>query len=148
MKTNELLIIIFLVVFVLGAIWYKYQQNLNYAIEVEKQREAQMVTRTNIQGTIVQDSMGPNLLDKELTEVEPDELGFPEPAGKGVRQLEPEQSMIDKYYTNQSQDVPMNNKKLPIGSCPISRQMSRDLPVANAPMCMAIREDSDMRLHV
>ena len=65
-----------------------------------------------------------------------------------MRQLEPEQSMIDKYYTNQNQDVPMNNKKLPIGACPISRQMSRDLPVANAPMCMAVSENSDMRLHV
>ena len=147
MKTYELLIIIFLVVFVLGAIWYKYQQNINYANELEKQREAQMVTRTNIQGDVIQDSMGPNLLDKELTEVEPDELVFPEHAGKGVRQLEPEQHMIDKYYTNQNQDVPINNKRLPIGECPISRPMSRDLPVANAPMCMAVRDDSDMRLH-
>lgn len=149
MKTYELLIIIFLVVFVLGAIWYKYQENLNYLNEVERKRlESEKVELINMQGEVVQNNMGPNFLDTELTNAEPDELGFPEPAGKGVRQLEPEKNMIDKYYTNQSQDVPINNKKLPIGACPISRQMSRDLPVANAPMCMAVREDSDMRLRV
>ena len=148
MNSTEIAIICIFVGIVLAALIYKYYKNLEYAKEIEKQKlEAQQLTQTNMQGKLVDTIVGPNLLDKNVTEQYPDELGFPEPSGKGVRNLEPEPSMIDTYYKDANSDIPINNKQLPIGACPYSRPMSRDLPVANAPMCMATRDDSDMRLH-
>jgi hypothetical protein len=148
MNSTEIAVLCAIVIFVLGIFIYKYYKNLEYAKEVERQTlEAQLMKQTNMQGKLVDTVVGPNLLDKTVTEQYPDELGFPEPSGKGVRHLEPEPAMIDKYYKDTNINVPVNNKKLPIGACPFSRPMSRDLPVANVPMCMATRDDSDMRLH-
>ena len=148
MNSTEIAVLCAIVIFVLGIFIYKYYKNLEYAKEVERQTlEAQLMKQTNMQGKLVDTVVGPNLLDKTVTEQYPDELGFPEPAGKGVRNLEPEPDMIDKYYRDTNNGVPINNKQLPIGACPFSRPMSRDLPVANAPMCMATSETSDMRLH-
>ena len=148
MNSTEIIVICVFVGVILAALAYKYYQNLQFAKEVERQRlEAQQIKQTNMQGDLIDTIAGPNMLDKNITEQYPDELGFPEPSGKGVRNLEPEPEMIDKFYKDLNSDVPVNNKQLPIGACPYSRPMSRDLPVANAPMCMAMREDSDMRLH-
>jgi hypothetical protein len=150
MKLNEIIIIVLIILLVLGALWYRYLLNIQIQKEADDQRlQALKVARTNIQGTIVHEHVEPNMLDKTDTETYPDEIGFPEPSGKGVKQLTPEQSMIDTYYTNATHiDVPLNNKQLPIGSCPFSRPMSKDLPLANVPMCMAVDNDSNMRIDV
>ena len=145
MNINEITIIIIIIVIAFAILWYNYQVSQQYANSMEQQK-LESVKITNIQGQVVDALTEPNILDKTSTDVYPDEIGFPEPAGKGVRNLTPEPSMISKYYTDSHNAVPLNNAQMPIGACPISRPMSRDLPVANAPMCMAVREDSDMRL--
>lgn len=147
MKSYEILIIVVFICIAGGVLWYNYELKQQYLRDVEKQQlEAQKVKITNIHGDIVDAVADTNLLDKSITETYPDEIGFPEPAGKGVKNITPEPDMIAKYYTSTQNDVPLNNALRPIGACPISRPMSRDLPVANAPMCMATRDDSDMRL--
>ncbi len=64
-------------------------------------------------------------------------IGRPRKAGKADKQIEPEQSMISKYYTNALENVPRQYCQKPIGACPVSKAMSSALPVGNIPMCMA-----------
>ena len=149
MNLNEYIIIGLVVLLLLGALWYKYQEYIRYQKEMDDQYlKLLQVKVTNIQGEVEDKYVEPNMLEKIITDSYPDELGFPEPAGKGVKNLTPEQSMIDTYYTDITYNgIPINNVKLPIGACPFSRPMSRELPIANVSMCMATDEKSDMRLH-
>jgi uncharacterized membrane-anchored protein YhcB (DUF1043 family) len=149
MNLNEYIIIGLFVLLILGALWIKYQENIRYQKEIDDQYlKSLQVKITNIQGQVEDAYVDPNMLDKSITDSYPDELGFPEPAGKGIKNLIPEQSMIDTYYSDITDNgIPINNVKLPIGACPFSRPMSRDLPIANVSMCMATDIKSDMRLH-
>lgn len=87
-----------------------------------------------------------NALAKEVTTQAPDFIGYPKPAGKGVRELEPEPEMIAMYYKDEVRDVPVQYERRPIGSCPVSKPMSTDLPIANIPMCMLQNNSYDMHL--
>jgi type II secretory pathway pseudopilin PulG len=83
-----------------------------------------------------------NVLKKTVTEAAPDTLGYPEPAGKGVKNLTPDDAMVATYYKDGNECVPMQYPKLSIGACPYSKPMSTDLPLANVPMCMATRNEN------
>ena len=149
MNLNEKIIIILIIAVVCGILWYKYDSHMKYINSLQDQIELENVNKTNIHGDIVNDTVGPNMLDKDITDSYDDELGFPEPAGKGIKNITPDESLIRKYYSEPStNEVPLNNKQLPIGTCAISKPMSRDLPVANAPMCLARQNNSDMRLRL
>lgn len=87
-----------------------------------------------------------NALAKVITDAAVDPIGYPKPAGKGLKSLTPSEEMIAKYYTNSSDgEVPRQNPLLPIGACPFSKEMSTDLPMANVPMSMA-QSSNTMRL--
>lgn len=87
-----------------------------------------------------------NALDKSVTDAAPDVIGYPKPAGKGVKNIVPDDSMVSTYYKNAADTVPMQYSKLPIGACPYSKPHSVALPIANVPMCMASEEGNNMFL--
>ncbi len=53
---------------------------------------------------------------------------------------------IDSQFEIAKQDVPNDYPLNNIGCCPYGKPLSRDLPVADVPMCMA-KSSKDMRLH-
>ena len=78
-----------------------------------------------------------NALAKAVTDAAPDVIGYPKPAGKGVKNVVPDDDMIAKYYNEGTECVPMQYPKLPIGACPFSKPQSKALPIANVPMCVS-----------
>lgn len=50
--------------------------------------------------------------------------------------------LLQSYYHSANPAVPIDYTIKPIGECPESRQMSRDIPLANVPMCKAKRDDN------
>ena len=74
-------------------------------------------------------------------------MPYPRGAGKGAKQVEPSQDMIDTYYTSGRAEVPEQYCAKPIGACPPSKAMSTNLPIANVPMCIALESES-MRLNM
>jgi hypothetical protein len=46
------------------------------------------------------------------------------------------------YATQARAEIPVDYPQQPVGSCPFSKAYSRDLPIANMPMCMARSEDN------
>ena len=77
-----------------------------------------------------------NALSKTVTEASPDSIGYPQPSTKGQKNLEPTDDMVKTYYVVQKEDVPLNYERKPVGACPASKPMSRDLPLANVPMAL------------
>lgn len=53
---------------------------------------------------------------------------------------------IDIQFARAAGDVPDDYPTQKIGCCPYGKPQSRDLPVADVPMCMAM-SSKDMRLH-
>lgn len=57
------------------------------------------------------------------------------------------QKMLDTHFIAAQPVVPDDHPLKPIGSCPYSKPLSQDLPMANVPMCMAATAQN-MRLGV
>jgi len=57
-----------------------------------------------------------------------------------------DREMLESNYQNASDDFPVDFVRRPQGSCPESKQMSRDLPLADVPMCLATMPAYDMHL--
>jgi hypothetical protein len=83
-------------------------------------------------------------LAKDITDAAPEPIGYPKPSTKGTKQLEPDDNMVDTYYVDAKGGVPINYQRKPVGSCPYSKPMSRDLPLANVPMSMAIKGEAHL----
>ena len=56
-----------------------------------------------------------------------------------------QKASIDSQFMK-AKDVPNDYPTLGVGCCPYGKPLSRDLPMADVPMCMA-KSSSDMRLH-
>jgi hypothetical protein len=88
-----------------------------------------------------------NALAKEVTDAARDSIGYPMPSGKGVKDIIPDDEMINKYYVPAPDSIPIDYARKPVGACPHSKPMSMDLPIANVPLCVAT-SSADMRLHM
>jgi len=55
------------------------------------------------------------------------------------KDLSPE---INKFFKMPTQCVPIDYPTKKIGECPYSKPPSKDIPVANAPMCFAEKNDN------
>lgn len=53
---------------------------------------------------------------------------------------------IDSQFMKSKDTVPNDYPPMKIGCCPYGKPLSRDLPMADVPMCMAV-SSNDMRLH-
>lgn len=62
------------------------------------------------------------------------------------RTEEADKRMLDAHYVAARSAIPVDYPIKPIGSCPFSKPLSEDLPLADIPMCMAAKASSDMHL--
>jgi len=49
----------------------------------------------------------------------------------------PEEVMLQTYYTPATEKVALDYPPLDVECCPFSKPLSKDLPIANIPMCYA-----------
>jgi hypothetical protein len=65
---------------------------------------------------------------------------------KPVCKEKPSNPNLDKYFIEAKEEIPVDYDIKQVGDCPYSKPMSKDLPLANIPMCMAVSEEN-MNLH-
>lgn len=57
-----------------------------------------------------------------------------------------DQEMLKSFYTPARDKVPVDNPLKPIGSCPMTKPLSSDLPLVDVPMCMMSKDNYNMHL--
>lgn len=57
------------------------------------------------------------------------------------------QASIDAHFQQPKTEIPNDYPLTQIGCCPYGKPLSRDLPIADIPMCV-VTKSNDMRLHV
>lgn len=58
------------------------------------------------------------------------------------KKIEEPKSGLDDYYQPAKEKVDLDYPPKNIGCCPFSKPMSKDLPIANVPMCYAANNKS------
>jgi len=57
-----------------------------------------------------------------------------------------DQEMLNSFYTPARDKVPVDNPLKPVGSCPMSKPLSTDLPLIDVPMCLVSKDNYNMHL--
>ena len=57
-------------------------------------------------------------------------------------------SYVDAFFYPANEHVPEDFPVKPLGECPYSKPQQHDLPVATLPMCMADKDNYNMRLNL
>jgi hypothetical protein len=61
---------------------------------------------------------------------------------------EPGEESLDTFFYPANEHVPEDYPVKPLGECPYSKAQQHDLPVATLPMCMADKDNYNMRLNL
>jgi len=61
---------------------------------------------------------------------------------------EPGEESLDAFFYPANEHVPEDFPVKPLGECPYSKPQQHDLPVATLPMCMADKDNYNMRLNL
>lgn len=67
---------------------------------------------------------------------------------KGKIGTEEDQETLSSFYIPGKENVPEDYPLKLLGECPYSKPLSNDLPIANVPLCIANKNDFNMKLEL
>ena len=65
------------------------------------------------------------------------EASFKGPVKEAVKEVTDKEKMFQTFFPKVEKGIQMDYPLKPIGCCPPSKELSKDLPIANLPMCYA-----------